>query len=226
MSTSSRESITITRCCRQLSNAIVSTTYWLMQQLFGAFKGLLFYRKLFSLILQIGDDLHVWTTNGTLNLPLHSPIPPMILIGPGTGVAPLRSYLHYLNFLQQQQSHEGHAPENVLFYGCRNRTSDYYFEDEYPALPVTLFTAFSRDNPNNVVYVQHVIAENMHILWPLINEHHAMIVVCGSSKQMPKDVRDSLVKCAIDVGGYTLDDAGKYYEQLMKCGRYQMETWS
>lgn len=104
------------------------------------------------------------------------PNTPIIMVGPGTGVAPYRA------FLQERQT-----GKNWLFFGERNRATDFYFEDfftSHPALRLT--TAFSRDQDEKC-YVQHKILDNQAELWKWIQEG-AYIYICGDAKHMAKDV--------------------------------------
>ncbi|EXJ71960.1 uncharacterized protein A1O5_04462 [Cladophialophora psammophila CBS 110553] len=177
-----------------------------------------------------------------------------ILIGAGTGIAPLRALIHE-KAMQSQL-----AGKTTLFFGCRNEKSDYFFHDEWTALQaqnppnasLEIITAFSRDQRSKV-YVQDRIRERSHLIWEFLRERAATIIVCGSSGQMPKAVRQALVDALIQQGAGTKDedkvaargrighgdeedgeieesiksteDAEIYLARLEKEGRYKQETW-
>lgn len=146
---------------------------------------------------------------------------PCIMIGPGTGVAPFRSAIHerVCNGLK----------DNVLFFGCRNRCGDFYFEKEWQHLIengyLTLHTAFSRDQESKV-YVQDKITQEGKMLWDLVKNKRANIFVAGNSKNMPDGVRNSFLQIFQKFGEMTENEAFQFYETLQKEKRYQQETWS
>lgn len=179
-----------------------------------------------------GAKVPIWIKTGGINFPLctvlkeagDEPISsstPCIMIGPGTGVAPFRSAIH-------ERAYNGEK-ENILFFGCRNRGGDFYFEDEWKSLigrkQLTLHTAFSRDQDHKV-YVQHIIAQQNEALWDLIRNRSAKIYVAGNSKNMPDAVRDAFLKIFQDLGEMTEKEAVQFYDSLQKNKRYQQETWS
>ncbi|XP_043268073.1 NADPH-dependent diflavin oxidoreductase 1 [Venturia canescens] len=146
---------------------------------------------------------------------------PMILIGPGTGVAPFRSLL-------LQQSHlNANLADTVLFFGCRNKHKDYHCRKDFESIrknnDLRVFCAFSRDQEEKI-YVQHVIQKERQLCWELL-ERGGSIYLSGSSKNMPKCVRDEFVAVARDLGKLTETEAEKFIEKLEKDGRYQEETW-
>lgn len=111
---------------------------------------------------------------------------PMIMVGPGTGVAPYRA------FLEERQ-----AGQNWLFFGERNQKTDFYFEEffkQHPAL--RLDTAFSRDGEDKC-YVQHKMLENKAELWEWIQKG-AHIYICGDAKQMARDVTAALEEIILE----------------------------
>ncbi|KAF7240994.1 NADPH-dependent diflavin oxidoreductase 1 [Varanus komodoensis] len=104
----------------------------------------------------------VWAKRGSMTFPAE-PHTPVILIGPGTGVAPFRAAI-------QERAAQG-KKENYLFFGCRQKSKDFYCQAEWEALVqrgfLTLFVAFSRDQEEKV-YVQHRIRENKVLVWDLL----------------------------------------------------------
>ncbi|KAH8397387.1 hypothetical protein KR222_001544 [Zaprionus bogoriensis] len=165
--------------------------------------------------LPAGVHLHGAIKPGTMSWP-REPSTPLIMIGPGTGVAPFRSIIQHR--LQLQADKIGPL---VLFFGCRNRHKDYHFQEDFRAWhdnqTVAVHVAFSRDQEHKV-YVQHLIKEQGSQLAKLIREQNAYVYVAGSSNNMPKAVREAFIEA--------LDNDANYIEQLIKQRRYQEETWA
>ncbi|KAH8303004.1 hypothetical protein KR044_013183 [Drosophila immigrans] len=167
--------------------------------------------------LEAGVELRALIKPGTMSWP-KEPQTPLIMIGPGTGIAPFRSIIQQR--LQLQQTGVSIGPL-VVFFGCRNRHKDYHFADDFKAWQaeqqVEVHVAFSRDQEQKV-YVQHLIKERGSHLAKLIREQGAYIYVAGSSNNMPKAVREAFIEA--------LDNDADYLEQLIKQRRYQEETWA
>ncbi len=116
---------------------------------------------------------------------------PLLAIGPGTGIAPIRSLIH-------DRASNPDCGDNVLFFGGRNRKADFYFNKEWAALGVHVYTAFSRDQQEKV-YVQDIIREQATLVCHLV-QRGATICLCGSSGKMPEAVRQALHD-ALVIGG-------------------------
>lgn len=161
----------------------------------------------------------LWVKRGSLRFPEEDT--PVILVGPGTGVAPFRSAV------QERVSQERHA--NVLFFGCRSESKDFYFQSEWEekkkAGQLILFTAFSRDQEEKV-YVQHRIKENSKLLWELIANQKACFYIAGNAKEMPASVRGALQEVFQQEGKLSADDAEQMLLAMERSGRLQSETWS
>ncbi|KAI1717695.1 flavodoxin domain-containing protein [Ditylenchus destructor] len=141
---------------------------------------------------------------------------PLLLVGPGTGVAPFRSIIHTNERLS------GNSVQILLFFGCRNSSKDFYFEDDWKECKhLTLATAFSRDQPEKF-YVQHAIVQNEHV-WEYLRNPKAKILIAGSANEMPKEVIKALKRIAESNGIEKVDD---FFEELEKINRIQFETWS
>ena len=101
------------------------------------------------------------------------------MVGPGTGVAAFRSFIHELSTCAEK-------PQMVLIFGCRSEASDYYYKDEWAKIPnLKVMTAFSRDNADGSKnYVQHAIQspENEQFLANLLIKKDAWIYVSGRAK--------------------------------------------
>ncbi|KAM9338279.1 NADPH-dependent diflavin oxidoreductase 1 [Symphorus nematophorus] len=162
----------------------------------------------------------LWVKRGTLKFPAEKDTP-VIMVGPGTGVAPFRSAL-------QERIAEGKTA-NVLFFGCRSESKDFYcrseWEDMMKAGQLTLFTAFSRDQEEKV-YVQHRVKENAELLWDLIANKSACFYIAGNAKQMPASVCDALKEAFQQQGGVSAEDAEQMLAVMERSGRFQSETWS
>lgn len=168
------------------------------------------------------EDVYVplWVKKGTLKFPKDENSP-VIMVGPGTGVAPFRSAI-------QERAAEGKTA-NVLVFGCRSQRKDFYFraewEEKIKAGQLTLFTAFSRDQKDKI-YVQHRITENAEFLMDLIINKNAFFYIAGNAKEMPSSVRDALKGAFQQRGTVSAEDAEKMVEALELSGRLQSETWS
>lgn len=166
------------------------------------------------------SKLSIWVERGTICFP-DAPTVPVIMVGPGTGCAPFRSFI--------QERSTAALGGNVLFFGCRNRLKDFYFDDEWRRLEsngfLKLFVAFSRDQVDKV-YVQHLLAEQSTLVWDLLDKDGAFFFVAGNSKNMPDSVREALKQIAVAEGGRTDEEAEDYVQELEKKKRFQLETWS
>uniref|UniRef100_A0A673BCC1 NADPH-dependent diflavin oxidoreductase 1 n=1 Tax=Sphaeramia orbicularis TaxID=375764 RepID=A0A673BCC1_9TELE len=162
----------------------------------------------------------LWVKKGSLKFPKEKDTP-VIMVGPGTGVAPFRSAL-------QERTAEGKTA-NVLFFGCRSQFKDFYFSSEWEEMikagQLSLFTAFSRDQEEKV-YVQHRVLENAKLLQDLIVNKSAYFYIAGNAKQMPTSVRDALKEVFQQEGGVSSEDAEQMLDAMERSGRLQSETWS
>ncbi|KAF9570137.1 NADPH-dependent diflavin oxidoreductase 1 [Mortierella alpina] len=158
---------------------------------------------------------------GTLKLP-KDPSVPLICIGPGTGVAPMRSFLHHRIYVQG-------ATENVLFFGCRKRDMDYHYREEWEQLEqqgrLKVFTACSRDQEDKV-YVQHLIEQQAALVWNYLHYQRGTILLSGSSNRMPADVTRALQRVIAAQGNMSIEEANKYLTLVEKEGRFQQECWA
>ncbi|HSW87150.1 MAG TPA: sulfite reductase [Rhabdochlamydiaceae bacterium] len=145
---------------------------------------------------------------------------PIIMIGPGTGIAPFRAFL-------QERVHLEAKGKNWLFFGERNRAYDFFYEDFFTELAnkgtLRFDVAFSRDQAEKL-YVQHKLYENASELWALIQEG-AYLYVCGDAQEMAKDVESILRRIAIEQGNLSEDDAKAYLKKLRTEKRYQLDVY-
>ena len=165
---------------------------------------------------------------------------PVVLVGPGTGVAPMRSLiwerLQWAEELTKKNTSLSNgmingsstAGESILFFGNRNRTADYFYEAEWEILqgrmPLRIFTAFSRDQRQKI-YVQDLIKENSKLVYDALHTRNGIIYVCGSSGKMPTAVREALIEVFEKVAIVSRQDAETYLTRLEREGRYKQETW-
>jgi len=153
--------------------------------------------------------------------PPEDALTPMIMVGPGTGIAPFRGFLHERRAL-------GHTGRNWLFFGDQHRAENYYYQDELEAfaadgLLTRLDTAFSRDQARRV-YVQHRMREHGEILWRWL-EDGAHFYVCGDATRMAKDVDLTLTNILKTHGGMSEAAAHEYKRELIADKRYVRDVY-
>ncbi len=143
---------------------------------------------------------------------------PVIMIGPGTGIAPFRA------FLEERKARSAKGP-NWLFFGNPHGGSDYLYRDELEGyakdgLLTRLDTAFSRDQSEKI-YVQHRILEHGHDVWRWLDDG-AHLYICGDAKRMTSDVDKALQDIIREHGG---QDGKTFLANLTKSGRYQKDVY-
>ena len=138
----------------------------------------------------------------------------IIMIGPGTGLAPYRGFL-------QERLATGATGKNILFFGERNRKTDFYYEEFLTSYPnLHLETAFSRDQ-NEKIYVQDKLLENSELLWNEI-KNGAIIYICGDAKRMAKSVTSAL-ESIIEKQGQV--EPKPFIKELRKSKRLRMDVY-
>ncbi|KAK7029516.1 NAPDH-dependent diflavin reductase [Paramarasmius palmivorus] len=136
-----------------------------------------------------GDKLRIGLERGFIKLPRNTSTP-IICIGPGTGVAPMRAVL-------QHRIHDK-AYGNTLYFGCRSANKDQHYKDEWEAYAAKQFIAYrvacSRDGLEGVkrTYVQDLMEKDTERLWELVEHEEAWIIISGSSNKMPTAVKQAL----------------------------------
>jgi sulfite reductase (NADPH) flavoprotein alpha-component len=146
---------------------------------------------------------------------------PVIFCGPGTGIAPFRSFL-------QERSATAAKGKAWLFFGEVSSKTDFFYEEEFNEYLKTgvltkLTTAFSRDQAEKI-YVQHRIAEHAGELWEWL-EAGAIFYICGDASRMAVDVDQALHTIVEKAGGKTPEAAAEYIEQLRKDKRYRRDVY-
>lgn len=149
--------------------------------------------------LQAGQTISIGMQQGYLDVRPEDLHDPVIMIGPGTGVAPLRALvLHRIMLARQQHSEARGLLGDILFFGCRSAQDDFYFKDEWADFGTShglvVKTAFSRDPTHPKRYVQDEIRLHADAIAASLVDKHARIYLCGSSGNMPKAVRESTLR--------------------------------
>ncbi len=146
---------------------------------------------------------------------------PMIMVGPGTGIAPFRAFLHH-------RQATGAAGKNWLFFGDQRAATDFLYQEELTALMkagvlTRLDTAFSRDQAEKV-YVQSRMLEHAAELFAWLEEG-AHFYVCGDASRMAKDVDAALHKVVEVAGKRTSEQAAEYVQALKSAKRYARDVY-
>lgn len=148
------------------------------------------------------------------------PSTPLIMIGPGTGVAPFRAFL-------QERIFTGASGKNWLFFGERNRTTDFFYQKDWEGFverkQLELDLAFSRDQTEKC-YVQHRMLQKSKQLWSWLQEG-AYFYVCGDAHRMAKDVEATFLQIVQQEGNVSLEDAKVYLKELRLQKRYLTDVY-
>ncbi|SEQ10591.1 sulfite reductase [NADPH] flavoprotein, alpha-component [Streptomyces sp. yr375] len=168
-----------------------------------------------------GTEVPVHVQRSAHFRPPADPATPMVMVGPGTGVAP------FVGFLEERRE-RGHRAPNWLFFGEQHRATDHYYADELASLRADgtlarLDTAFSRDQRAKV-YVQDRIREHGSHLWSWLQDG-AHFYVCGDASRMAKDVDRALRDVAVVHGGMSEEAAAAHVKQLAADKRYVRDVY-
>ncbi|MGY2986897.1 bifunctional cytochrome P450/NADPH--P450 reductase [Bradyrhizobium sp. USDA 4508] len=173
-----------------------------------------------------GDTVHatIKETKAGFRLPDDNAVP-IIMIGPGTGLAPFRGFLQERAARRAQGATLGPA---MLFFGCRHPEQDFIYADELKAFAADgvseLHTAFSRaDGPKT--YVQHLVAAHKDRVWELIQKG-AIVYVCGDGGRMEPDVKATLISIYRERTGVDTDAAARWIEEMGTRNRYVLDVWT
>lgn len=176
----------------------------------------------------LGFKLPVHVRRSTFKLP-SNPSTPIILVGPGTGIAPMRGFIRERIALLK-------GSENIklgkicLFYGCRNREEDFLYKDEWPEYAQKLNenfemnVAFSRENGTEKVYVQNKLAEKSKEISQLLQDG-AFIYVCGDASRMARDVQAAFVNIIAKERDLSLEKATELVRSYKVQNKYQEDIW-
>ena len=168
-----------------------------------------------------GDKIKVYVQKAQHFALPADPNKPIIMVGPGTGLAPFRA------FLQERQAINAPGP-NWLYFGHQRSDYDFFYEDELKAMRKSghltrLTLAWSRDGKEKI-YVQHRMRDDGRDLWDWISRG-AHIYVCGDALRMAKDVERALVDVVAEHGKRSAEDAARYVAELKKNDRYQADVY-
>ena len=168
-----------------------------------------------------GDKIKVYVQKAQHFALPDDPAKPIIMIGPGTGIAPFRAFLH-------DRMTAKASGRNWLFFGHQRSRCDFFYEDELVPMRsagflTRLTLAWSRDGKEKI-YVQHRMREVGRDLWSWLNDG-AHIYVCGDAQRMAKDVEAALVDVIAEHGGCSPPDAVKFLADLKAKGRYQADVY-
>jgi sulfite reductase (NADPH) flavoprotein alpha-component len=172
---------------------------------------------------RIGEDGSVPVyvdRNKNFRLPA-GPETPVIMIGPGTGVAPFRAFL-------EEREELGAGGRNWLFFGAQHFLTDFYYQTDWlrwrkGGLLTRVDVAFSRDRDEKV-YVQHRLRERARDVYAWLEEG-AHLYVCGDADAMAHDVHEALIEVVAQQGGLGGDKAADYIKRLQKENRYQRDVY-
>lgn len=164
-------------------------------------------------------------TKAGFRLP-EDPMTPVIMIGPGTGLAPFRAFLQERAL--QQSAGEGAIGPALLFFGCRHPDQDFLYRKELEAMEkngiVELHVAFSRHDGEKT-YVQDLLLKERKSVWDLI-EQGARIYVCGDGSRMEPDVKRALTRIYAEEKDVDAATADAWMEEMGATNRYALDVWA
>jgi sulfite reductase (NADPH) flavoprotein alpha-component len=168
-----------------------------------------------------GDQLKVYVQKAHGFALPQDPKTPIIMIGPGTGIAPFRAFLH-------DRRATGATGKNWLFFGHQRSDYDFFYADELNAMKTSglltrMSLAWSRDGDKKF-YVQDRMREVGRELWTWLAEG-ANVYICGDAKRMAKDVERALVDIVAQFGARSTDEAVLFVADLKKRGRFQQDVY-
>ncbi|WP_337880046.1 assimilatory sulfite reductase (NADPH) flavoprotein subunit [Rheinheimera sp.] len=157
--------------------------------------------------------------NDNFRLPDHDA--PVLMIGPGTGIAPFRAFL-------QERDQAGATGQNWLFFGNPSFTQDFLYQVELQdylkrGVLNRLDVAFSRDQAEKI-YVQHKLLQKGADVWAYLQQG-AYLYICGDGARMAKDVHQALLQIARQYGGLDAEQAETYFDDLRQARRYQKDVY-
>jgi sulfite reductase (NADPH) flavoprotein alpha-component len=170
--------------------------------------------------LQSGDTLPIYIQRSHFRLP-ENPSTPIIMVGPGTGVAPFRAFM-------QEREEAGAEGKSWMFFGDQHFVTDFLYQTEWQkwlkeGVLTKMDVAFSRDTAEKV-YVQHRMLEHSKELFAWLQEG-AAFYVCGDKQNMARDVHNALLEIIEKEGGVSREEAEAYLADMKKQKRYQRDVY-
>lgn len=154
------------------------------------------------------------------------PQTPIIMVGPGTGLAPFRGFIQERDLAKKEGKPVG---DTILYFGCRKKSEDFIYENELEEYvnkeALKMYVAFSRDQQEKV-YVTHLLAKNADEIWKVIGENNGHIYICGDARSMAKDVHEILVQVIQEKGKMSQSEATAYVKKMEAQKRYSADVWS
>lgn len=172
-------------------------------------------------LLEVGDTVPLYThANKNFNLPTDSSTP-IIMVGPGTGIAPFRAFV-------EERAAIGAKGRNWLFFGDQHFNTDFLYQIEWQdylksGVLTRMDVAFSRDTDHKV-YVQHRMKDRAREIYGWLQEG-AHFYVCGDASRMAKDVHSALIEIFMEQGDLPAEAAEAAVKQLQKDKRYQRDVY-
>ncbi|WP_412103374.1 bifunctional cytochrome P450/NADPH--P450 reductase [Rossellomorea aquimaris] len=177
--------------------------------------------------LETGEDISCFirTPQSNFELP-KDPATSIIMVGPGTGIAPFRGFLQARRKMKEQGLPIGEAH---LYFGCRHPEKDYIYRDELSKDEknglITLHTAFSRVEGQPKTYVQHLMNQDGPHLIELLDQG-AHLYICGDGSRMAPEVEETLRKAYQDVHGSSEEESANWLARLEEEGRFGKDVWA
>jgi len=167
----------------------------------------------------------IFVRHTTFRLPEKSVLP-VLMVGPGTGVAPFRGFIQDRHAQKESGNKMG---DTILYFGCRKKAEDFIYEEELREFESNgtlsdLQIAFSRDQEEKV-YVTDKLRNNLEQVWNIIKAG-GHLYICGDAKTMAKDVHDLFVDAIKIHGGKTNEQATNFLKSLGNKGKYSVDVWS
>ncbi len=153
---------------------------------------------------------------------------PVIMVAPGTGVAPFRAFCQHIE--REKQKYSSAFPECHLFFGCRNRHHDFLFGDELEHFQKSnvlrgLHIAASREDPGNVVYVQHLVAHHGAFVADALLNRGGLMFVCGDAQSMAPAMEKTVLETFVQTG-LTPEAATAALKAVKDANRYCVDVWA
>lgn len=151
---------------------------------------------------------------------------PILMVGPGTGLAPFRGFIQERQFCKDEGKEVG---ETILYFGCRKKSEDFIYQEELETYVnsgvLTMKVAFSRDQAHKI-YVTHLLEQDADLIWKVIGENKGHLYICGDAKNMATDVRNILLKVISSKGNMSETEAQQFIKKMETQKRYSADVWS